>query len=292
MLSLPPSTRVPFGTLQVGGQAVELFISPEWARYLQSLNAQVVANAQALAESRAHTALLGDGGDMPEVFPGPPGKQGEQGAAGMALFMQQDDVVDQMAPVPPCIEGVYVPLNTKDAPNGVPGLTQLKLNLRNAANTVTSWITNAATAARTWIMQDKDGTVALLENFAAPPAIGNTTPAAGSFTALNATTAPITDPTTGFTASFNTNGTNAVSVQFGADEVTGYSWQRTFQKNIGAVPHRIYCHNTHVATYSTAGMKVEAGFGCNGKGAQPAAASGGTLAGVIAALVANGILSS
>jgi hypothetical protein len=39
-------------------------------------------------------------------------------------------------------------------------------------------------------------------------------------------------------------------------------------------------------------MGVSAGFGCNGKSPQAAAASGGTLAGVIAALVANGILSS
>lgn len=40
------------------------------------------------------------------------------------------------------------------------------------------------------------------------------------------------------------------------------------------------------------GLKVGGGFGCNGKSPQPAAASGGTLSGVIAALVANGILSS
>lgn len=40
------------------------------------------------------------------------------------------------------------------------------------------------------------------------------------------------------------------------------------------------------------GLAVKAGFGCNGKAPQTAAASGGTLAGVIAALVANGILAS
>lgn len=39
-------------------------------------------------------------------------------------------------------------------------------------------------------------------------------------------------------------------------------------------------------------LQVATGFGCNGAGPQAAASSGGTLAGVIAALVANGILSS
>lgn len=39
-------------------------------------------------------------------------------------------------------------------------------------------------------------------------------------------------------------------------------------------------------------MGASGGFGCNGKSPQAAAASGGTLAGVISALVANGILSS
>lgn len=43
---------------------------------------------------------------------------------------------------------------------------------------------------------------------------------------------------------------------------------------------------------NTAGLKVVAGFGCNGKSPQPAGATGGTLAGVIALLVANGIASS
>lgn len=40
------------------------------------------------------------------------------------------------------------------------------------------------------------------------------------------------------------------------------------------------------------GLKLKTGFGCNNKAPQAAAVSGGTLAGVIAALVANGILLS
>jgi len=49
----------------------------------------------------------------------------------------------------------------KDASGGYAGLTLFKLNLRNAANTFTSFLTNAATAVRTWTMPDKDGTVAM-----------------------------------------------------------------------------------------------------------------------------------
>lgn len=49
----------------------------------------------------------------------------------------------------------------KDASGGYAGLTLFKLNLRNAANTITSWFTTAATVARTWTLPDKDGTVAM-----------------------------------------------------------------------------------------------------------------------------------
>lgn len=52
-------------------------------------------------------------------------------------------------------------LANRDAPGGYAGLTLLKLNLRNAANTITSFFTSAATVARTWTLPDKDGTVAM-----------------------------------------------------------------------------------------------------------------------------------
>jgi hypothetical protein len=52
----------------------------------------------------------------------------------------------------------------KDASGGYAGLTLFKLNLRNAANTITSWFTTAATVARTWTMPDKDGTVAMVSD--------------------------------------------------------------------------------------------------------------------------------
>lgn len=155
MLSVPPPTRVALGTLQIGGQRVELFASAEWARYFQSLNNEVLASAGAVVGSAQLTAMLVDAtGDEPDRMPSQPGPRGEKGEPGPALFLLQDDVGEQ----------------------------QMLM----------------------------------------PPAIGNTPPSAGSFTTLTST----------------------------------------------------------------------AGFGCNGKPAQTAAVSGGTLAGVIAALVANGILSS
>lgn len=53
---------------------------------------------------------------------------------------------------------------SKDASGGYVGLDLFKIKLRNAANTVTSFFTTAATAPRTWTMPDKSGTVALLDD--------------------------------------------------------------------------------------------------------------------------------
>ena len=222
MLKVPPPTRVPLGTLQVGNQKIELIMSPEWARYFEKLNAQVQTSSSALAQSAALAAFLGDTADAPDTIPGPAGDRGAEGAQGLALFMLQDCPEEQSMLTPPIVDGVFVPLASKDAQNGVPALSGFKLNLKTAAGTITSWFSSAATAARTWTMPDTSGTVAMVSDFASPPAIGSTTPAAGNFTTVS----------------------------------------------------------------------TSAGFGCNGKAPQAAAASGGTLAGVIAALVANGILSS
>jgi hypothetical protein len=49
-------------------------------------------------------------------------------------------------------------------------------------------LTGTATANRAISLPDASGTIALTSNFAAPPAIGNTTPAAGTFTTLAAST--------------------------------------------------------------------------------------------------------
>lgn len=222
MLKVPPPTRVPWGTVQIGNQKIELMMSPEWARYFEMLNAQVQASSTALEQSAALTAFLGDAADIPDPLPGRQGDRGAEGAPGPALFMLQDSQDEQSMLMPPIIDGVYVPLASKDAQDGVPALSGFKLNLKNAVGAITSWFSSAATAARTWTMPDKSGTVALVSDFASPPAIGNAAPAAGNFTTVS----------------------------------------------------------------------TSAGFGCNDKPPQAAAASGGTLAGVIAALVANGILSS
>lgn len=72
----------------------------------------------------------------------------------------------------------------KDASGGYAGLTLFALNLKNAAGTVTSRFTTAATAARTWTMPDKDGTVAMVSDIT-----GGTV--AGSFTTLAATSATL-----------------------------------------------------------------------------------------------------
>lgn len=48
----------------------------------------------------------------------------------------------------------------KDASGGYTGLTLLKINFKNVANTFTSFFTNTNTAARTYTFQDRDGTIA------------------------------------------------------------------------------------------------------------------------------------
>lgn len=292
MLKVPPPTRVALGTLQVGGQRVDLYLSPEWARYFESLNNQVQATANLTAQSAALTAFLGDGLEMPDVLPGPPGRAGLQGEPGLPLFLLQDDRGEEPMLMPPSVDGVYVPLNTKDAAGGVPGLTQLKLNLKNVAGTITSWFTTAATVARTWTMPDKDGTVAVLSDFAAPPAIGATTPAAGAFTGVNATRNYTNQSDLQLVASGNIAGVNLRAAGKGRlSLITNYQAADTTSVMVGTADSNPTSEAMRFI-HATGGVQLAAGFGCNGKSPQTAAASGGTLAGVIAALVANGILSS
>jgi len=60
----------------------------------------------------------------------------------------------------------------------------------------------SASTVRTLTVPDANGTIARTEDFAAPPAIGNTTPAAGSFTTLNSTSLVVTNTNT-FTVNAN-----------------------------------------------------------------------------------------
>jgi hypothetical protein len=59
------------------------------------------------------------------------------------------------------LDAEKVPLTKKDASGGYAGLTQFKINFKNAAITFTSFLTNSATAAREYAFPDKSGTVAL-----------------------------------------------------------------------------------------------------------------------------------
>lgn len=60
----------------------------------------------------------------------------------------------------------YTPENVanKDTVNGYVGISDWKIKFRNLANTFTSFFTNAATASRTYLFQDKDYTVAGLDD--------------------------------------------------------------------------------------------------------------------------------
>ncbi len=62
---------------------------------------------------------------------------------------------------------LYEKVANKDATGGYAGLTLFKINFKNAANTFTSFFTNANTAARTYTFQDKDGTIADLADCSA-----------------------------------------------------------------------------------------------------------------------------
>lgn len=55
----------------------------------------------------------------------------------------------------------------RDADGGYPSLNGYALKLKNAANTVTNTLSNTTTAARTWVMPDKDGTLAMTSDITA-----------------------------------------------------------------------------------------------------------------------------
>lgn len=86
----------------------------------------------------------------------------------------------------------------KDASGGYVGLDVWKIKFRNAANTFTSFLVNAATAARTYTFQNRNGTIAddtdlaLKANLASPTFTGTPaapTAASGTNTTQIATTA-------------------------------------------------------------------------------------------------------
>lgn len=99
-LSLPPPSRIAVGFVTFQNQRFDVFLNPEWARYFESLNTQVVATGAAVGQPGApgQTGAAGaavsfagaDGEGSVEFIPGPPGQTGPQGAPGPALFMLQE----------------------------------------------------------------------------------------------------------------------------------------------------------------------------------------------------------
>jgi len=109
----------------------------------------------------------------------------------------------------------FTPENTvnKDATGGYAGLTLFKLNLRNAANTITSWFTTAATAARTWTLPDKDGTIAMTSDITGTNSGTNT-----GDNSANSSSTPISHVGTGGTAHANVVAAGAAGFMTGTDK--------------------------------------------------------------------------
>lgn len=108
-LRIPAPTRIPLGTATVAGQRVEMFLNPEWARYFESLNTQVVvtSNAVGLPGAPGTTGAAGigvslsdDAGGSVEFIPGPKGEQGSAGPAGLPLFMLAESELAQEVVLP------------------------------------------------------------------------------------------------------------------------------------------------------------------------------------------------
>lgn len=85
----------------------------------------------------------------------------------------------------------FTPENSvnKDATGGYVGLTLFKINFKNALNTITSFLTNANTVARTYIFQDRNGTIADDTDLALKENLSNKVT---DFTVVNNTVYPTT----------------------------------------------------------------------------------------------------
>lgn len=93
MIKVPPPGRIAIGTATVNGQRVEMFLTPEWARYFESLTNQSDNSAALLSLSGAIASMGDDSGSVMEFIPGPPGPagmDGAQGAPGPAIFLLQE----------------------------------------------------------------------------------------------------------------------------------------------------------------------------------------------------------
>ena len=125
----------------------------------------------------------------------------------------------------------YVAENSanKDASGGYAGLTAFKLNLKNAAGAVTSWLVSAATSARTWTFPDKDGTVAMTSDITGTNSGTNT----GDQSSIVGITGTIAQFNTACTdADFATGGGTATGTNTGDQtNVTGNAGTATALQN-------------------------------------------------------------
>jgi hypothetical protein len=148
MLRVPPPTRVALGTVEIAGKKYEVFASVEWARYFQALNAETLAGAEARAMSPAYAALLNDAAEVPDAFPGPPGPRGMQGDPGLALFLLQDSVEEQVVMFPPALDlSAPPPIGNRIAASG--SFTSLTASSGFGCNGKTAQTPAAVNAAAT-----------------------------------------------------------------------------------------------------------------------------------------------
>jgi hypothetical protein len=119
------------------------------------------------------------------------------------------------------MEGVEA-TSSKDATGGYAGLTLFKLNLKNAANTFTNFFTSATTAARTWTMQDRDGTIADDTDLATKAALAGS--AAQAFSMTTATQG--TNTTQGASTAFVINEFGKHKNLIIGGDFTTNPWQR------------------------------------------------------------------
>lgn len=78
-LSVPPPSRIAVGSVVINGQRFEVLLNPEWGRYFESLNTQVVTTGNAV---------------------GQPGAPGQTGAAGAAVSFANSDAEGSVEFIP------------------------------------------------------------------------------------------------------------------------------------------------------------------------------------------------
>lgn len=123
----------------------------------------------------------------------------------------------------------------KDATGGYAGLTLFKINFKNALGTIVSWLTNSNTAARTYTLQDRDGTIADDTDLALK--------------------APLLAP--GFTGPNTITGTSATDLPtYSAEFLTGSGWTSTGWTGSWAAGWTHTAGNTNVLSYPAAAVNA------------------------------------